>query len=412
MPNFGPGGSMAAGGRSVRRPGVSLIGDFTGVGPLLGGTRVSIPGFNNFTGQNLSHWQAARTSVVSGSSNTKVVDLSDSTGAGFGGAPSNINGSQFSRMAALATLLTNGGVPASKSSRFGDYHVAQAGGVPLTTFNQTILSLGSYASDSAGNANFGGCILEATAAGAPLQWQPSNNIDTFELFWAQNPGLGTFNYSVDSGSQTLLNQLNATLQVNKTTISAGTLGSHILKLAWASGLVWETGMVAFNSAVKEVSLINCGACGYTSAQLSTSAIALQPLPMIRTLAPSLMFSEGGVINDWVAGNSVATVQTNLQKIITNALSNNIDIILTTPNPSQPSGSGVSYAVQQTFVDMEVALARTNGIPCIDVWRLLGGTWENVNANGWAFDDLHLNGSGNAQVASFLNAAMVPGFISH
>jgi lysophospholipase L1-like esterase len=87
-----------------------------------------------------------------------------------------------------------------------------------------------------------------------------------------------------------------------------------------------------------------------------------------------------------------------------------DAILISSNPSDPA-SGVSLATQQGYVDDMKAMAITNNIPFIDVWRLFGGSFAAANASGYAFDDRHPSGAGYTQISTYLAQALTPGFRS-
>lgn len=363
-----------------------------------------IPGFHNFTGSNLSKWNAAKAARAAGTRNVKIIDWSDSTGAGYGATPTNANAVLSSRTAVLASLLGN----ASISSFFSDHNVANAtsGAVSLNTFDSRI-NLGSWVEDP--NTAFGGPTLIASAS-TPLTFAPLNSVDSFDIYYTTDPGFGSMSYQIDSGTVNTVNQ-NITLSVTKVTATA-TLGTHTLKLAQVSGAVGLVGVVAYNSAAKEFSLINPGYCGATSTNLTdtTGSFPWLNAAMVTTLGPDLSFIEGGQVNDWVQSVSRSTSLANLQTMITTAKASG-DVILTTANPSQASGTGISYATQQGYVDDMIALAIKNAIPCIDIWRLFGSTWETSNANGLNFDTAHPNGAGYAQIGGYFNRALTSGFRS-
>jgi lysophospholipase L1-like esterase len=362
-----------------------------------------VAGFHNFTGSNLSNWATARAAVLAGTRNAKILPFGDSTDAGFGSNAGVADGTH-GWPSKLVPLL---GVTASNSSWYGDYNQAAI----LTTFDPR-LALGSWAAYTPVEPfSFGGHLLTASASAGALSFTPTNSVDTFELTYATFIGAGSFSYQIDGGAPTTVSTNVAT---SVTTIPIPTtLGAHTLNILWVSGSVFISGARAYNSAAKQVSVINSGISGATSTQLAD--VGTFPWHVgneISTLAPDLTIIEGGVINNWVTGISRATTIANLQTMITAAKRAGAgDVILRTPNPSQ-AAAFVPYATQQGYVDDMIALAITNNIPCIDVWRLFGGTWEAANASGYNSDTAHPNGAGYAAIAGYIAQGLTPGFKSN
>lgn len=355
----------------------------------------NIVGLFNYNQAFLSNWFAGLAAQNAGTRNATVICVGDSTTAGWGGQGSaaQTNSIAYSYPAKLALLLGNG----ASSSWFGDKNtlIGGAGTISLPIFDARV-SLGSWTQTNSSTtaSTLGGSMLRASsAAGGPLALTPTNPVDTFDIYWAQNVTLGSMTAQIDSGATTPINE-NGAMGVNKTTVTAA-LGIHTLNLNWVSGLVFVVGVVAYNSTQKEISIINAGWSGSDVSatagigwNMNTSS-SWDPLTFLRTLSADLVIIDL-TINGWTAANSTGTDQANTQNIITAAQATGASVLLMTGVPSQISTAPTVQ--QQTWVTMVKALAVTNNCVCID-WTANFGSWVAANAAGEMFDSLHPNGFG-------------------
>lgn len=352
-------------------------------------------GFYNFTQNNLPNWKVAKAAVAGGTRNAILVPYGDSTTAGFGSvAGGQTNFVSQSYPTKLAALLAS-----ASASSFSGNHAA-------STDNDARVSVGSWGVDT--NATLGGFAF-STSGTTTFSFAPSNPIDTIDGFTFKNTGFGSFTVHVDGGaSLATVNLSNATAGILSISPISVPLGVHTIQLVPVSGAVYIHTIRAYNSASKEISIMNAGASGFNSTQLSDSSIWLSALIVLQAFAPDLTIIEGGIINDWCQGIAVATSQTNLQAMITAAKRSGAgDVFLLSPVPSNPAqiDAAPAYAVQQTYVDMMKALAISNGIGMVDVWRLFGGTFQS----SLMFNDVHPNGAGYQVIATNVNAALASGF---
>jgi lysophospholipase L1-like esterase len=371
--------------------GFSFDGGISGAGGGSGPPPI-IPGFFNFTGSNLSNWAAAKAATR----NAILIPWGDSTVAGFGsvagGSTGCVNNGWPAQLAALLSGASYSSCIASHNSTVG-------------TIDSRV-NWGSWTQDS--NATFGGhCVT--TAGTTTFSFTPTNQIDTIVLLNLQNTGLGTLTVNVDGGATLATVVTSGTGSMKKTTISCA-LGNHTINIQRTSGgSTYIHGIVAYNSAVKEISVLNGGWISGTSTNISQTGTFLTPLDVYKDYTPDLTIIEGGVIND-MRGASPAvpltTSQANLQTMITAAKVSG-DAILLTPAPLNPGQAGVAptLTVQASWVAMMKALAYSNNIPMIDPWTLFGGTYQAADM----FDDLHPNGTGYGLIAGYVSSALAPGF---
>jgi lysophospholipase L1-like esterase len=365
---------------------------------------VSTAGFHGFTGFNLPNWNTALGLRAAGTRNAKLVCVGDSTTMGIGADGSNhANGANLGWPAQLAQMVSNSGY----GSWFGDHNVELGGTLTLAQFD-TRVSIGSWVSTGNGTQTMGGPMMRATSAsGGPLAFTPRNYVDTFDVYTFTNNVAASLSIQIDAGSATTLSQNSANSLV-KTTLTT-TLGSHALNVNWISGTPFLVGVYGYNSAAKEISIINAGISGGVvgtttgTGWTSQSGNPWAPLAVLEAVAPDLTIINLN-INDCNAGTAQSTYVAALQSIITAAKVSG-DVIITSANPTTTSAS---LGTQATYVGYVSALATTNAIPFIDIFNLWGG----VNQSQWMFNGLHPNFSGYTQIAGYILKAITPHFVSH
>jgi lysophospholipase L1-like esterase len=357
-------------------------------------------GYSNFTGTNLTKWVAAKAARAAGTRNATVLAIGDSTTAGLG-AGSTGGGDQnaipFSWPNQLAGLMAN----SSASSML-------AGHGQSVNFDSRIAINSGWATAGA-DVSVGGRMYATSGAGR-LSFTPTNQVDTFvvKFITIAAGGLGTMNASIDAGATTLINEGLAT-GVGSQTFTT-TLGNHTFNLDWVSGTVYVNEIISYNSAAKEISIYNGGWSSSRTTDWLGSTNVWNPFPFMATIAADLNIVDL-TINDAFLGTGVSTYSTNLQLIITQLLPTG-SVILMSGNPIDPVASSIPLATQAQYVAAMKALSVSNNVPMIDVFSLFGGTYANAVANGWVFGDgFHLNATGYAQIAGYVNRALASGFVS-
>lgn len=352
---------------------------------VVGDGNLNFAALSNFTNSSLPIYRAARNATNAGSGNTRVCFVGDSTtgGAGAGGANGVTNGVASSFPTQLAALVPH----ASWSSFFADHNSFGSNSVALSTFDARI-NEGSYNVITGSDpTTAGGYLLFDSAGSTQFTFTPTNNVDTFLFFYPINTTFGATNVSINGGSPTTVSQVGSASNGQQT--FSATLGSNTIDLVRSSGTSYINGVIAYNSAQAEVSLINLGGDGWTINDWSTAASPWSPFNYFSTLACKLTIIDV-TINDWNAGTSLATFQTQTQALITAAVNAGSDVMLMTGVPSSTSLS--SNAQQQTYVSVYKTLSTSNSIPLLD-WTKVWVDWNTANANGWMFDTRHPNATG-------------------
>jgi lysophospholipase L1-like esterase len=369
-------------------------------GAALSGDDPLPTGFYNFTGFNLSNWQAALAAQRRGASNAIIGCLGDSTVAGQGASYNELasNAKSLSWPTQLATLIPNG----SWSSVWGDNNVIAASG-DLHAFDARLNRSGWTVNNTRASGTLCGKFFHGTPSASSHSFTPTNPIDTIEIWYAQSPENGHFTIDVDGGSP--LATVNcagpdAFLKVMATC----PLGAHTINLQRTTSSAHEiylAALSAYNSAIKEVSVYNLGGCRWGSADFVVDGHPWNTLPAITAIAPNLMIFQAGIINDWDDGIPLPTVTSNMKRVIDALKSVKCDVILMSGAPSE-AGVYASYAKQAAYVANMKSLAYAANVPFIDVWGLFGGKWVSSAMN----DSLHPNKVGYERIAGYALTAVL------
>lgn len=341
----------------------------------------------------LPKWGAARANVLAGTSNAKLLCLGDSTIAGFGAKPSNANSAAYSLPAILAQQLTANGLNSSWQSRWTDNEWVLSG-VALGTADSRV-SMGAWTVGAA--ATLGGRALLTQSIGSPLTFTPTSAVDSFDFYYFNGPGQGSLTLSFNGGTTTTINEVNASYALAMAT-KTGTLGAATLTVQQSSATpVYCIGVVAYDSTVKEVSVINAGWSGANASAFSDSAFPFSSIGTLSFLAPDLTIIDL-TINDANGGTSLSAYQTSLQAIITQAAVSG-DVILLGGVPVVTTAS--STARQLAVNNMAAAVAaknKINFISMIDLW----GSQAAIATAGYGYaDGIHMNSSGYAAQAAII-----------
>lgn len=369
---------------------------------LLGGARLpSVPGFYNFTGSNLSVWNTALAAQQAGTADAIISAVGNSTTAGVGAANSGFTGNPKSKSwpAQLAGLISGG----KSDNIFSDNRTTQqAGAGAFPIFDTRVAFSGGISVTTTAGVTFdtlGGNLLTLSSAGT-LSFTPANSFDTIFYGYVRAPANGSYAINVDGGSALATVNTAGTNGFLTSTISGITLGNHTINLVWISGTSYPVFIATYNSAVKQISVYNIGACGWNSANFNETTYPWNAAPAVAAVPSHLIIYEGGVINDWQGANSASTFQNNIASWLAYVKARTTaSIILMSGAPSNP---GVSYATQLTYINAMKAQAYLSGVPFINQWELRGGVWVSADMN----DSLHDNQTGYALQAGNVNQAIM------
>jgi lysophospholipase L1-like esterase len=323
----------------------------------------------------LPHWRAAIAKMRNGASviHPRVIIGSDSTiagGSGVGGT-NIINITYY-----LAACLQQNGIQANNNGVLGTGPLYSGTGVSFSRLTTDArFTAGSWIQYSS-LPTLGGETAGASAAGAPLVYAPNagspnhNPINTFEIYYPSwnFVGLGmfgSFTATATGGTAVAINGTTGTDQLYTAVATASsTSATNMVSLNWtangAGNNAAEVGIDAYNSAVSSVQIFNTGVSGAVLAQWMTNiGFITDPLVTLEYLAPVLTIIEFGP-NDLSAGNSAASVKTELQTAITAAqLSGDVMLMTWTPDLRSPS-------LTPSYLAMAKALAAADNIPLYDL----------------------------------------------
>lgn len=345
---------------------------------------------------NLMTWRKAVASVRQGDANATVLCIGDSTTAGYGAGGTGWSGAKArATPKVLADILTAAGIRAGVASFIGSQNVGDAN---LATYDPR-LSFGAGWSEFAAQLALGGRLLQNSTTTNPIAFTPAGQFDKIDVWYNTYPGLGSFTVNVDGSATLATIDQNGGADLKKTTLTT-TLGTHTVNLARASGLAFIFGVVAYNSAEKEVSILNAGSSGSTSSDLVAAGDPYQYFPAISKIAPALSIINIGV-NDWDIGAPVDTYSSNVQSLVTQCKLSG-DVVLVVPPPSATAAA--SADTQSQFRAALKSLGAANNVPVVD----LSSRWTSqasALAHGFYVDDLHPAGVGYADIASAISSVL-------
>jgi lysophospholipase L1-like esterase len=330
----------------------------------------------------LRKFRTAIAKVKSNQANCKVLCLGDSTTFGTGSNNSNTGDLKpFAYPTQLQAMMNSAGINSHANSFMGY-------GSP--TFenngsNDARIVEGNSWTNFGSNAALGGTLFENTGSTTnALSFTPTVPVDTFVIYYITAVGNGTFSAGFNSATPT--NQSTNSANGFATLTISSTLGINTLNLKYVSGgNIFIQGVEAYDSSKKWIDFINAGWPGAKASDISSNPAFYSPLSGIGFLAPDLTLLNIG-INDWGAGTSLSSFQTNVQSVITECQLSG-DVIIISPAPS--AASSTSVATQQTYVTVMKNLAITNNIPFIDWWTRMGLQSTNT-AMYWTSNALHPN----------------------
>lgn len=370
------------------------------------GTVTSIASeFAGVTSQSLARWRKALANVRTGQGRAKVACVGDSTTTGWG-AGTSTNGLAGARAKSfptyLASVLAGMGLPTNTNSIWGTANLdnGQTIGVLLYgDYDTRVVYPSTFTSPSASPLvdSLGGRLFRCASPNtSSLVFTPTGSIDTVNVHYVKNSGNGTFTINFDGGATAATVDSNAAgaLAAQNLTIAAGAHDVRVQRSV--GGTVFVVGIEAYLSTAPAIDIWNMGAPGWKAGDWAYSVNAWSPANAIQYANPDLTFINLG-INDWKdTPTDIATYTTNMQTVITAAKSGGGSCILVVPFPSQTTRASV--AQQASFVQAIYSLASANGCGVVDMTSRFA-SWDAANALGFAYNDLHPNSYGYADMAA-------------
>lgn len=351
------------------------------------------PYLYNFNGSNLNNWHRAFTAVQNGTRNARIMCVGDSTTAGQGTSPYYT----YSYPTRL-TIALNNYVVANRSSFNGSI---------LQTATDIWTYVGAW---SGGNASFMGVCAQNGNNVDTATFAPPNAVDTLEIWWNRGAAQGSMDVKIDGVLNQTIVQTGAT-GLGHTVIST-TLGVHTFAFTPNPHDASVCLALAYNSAIKEVSVINMGCAGCTVANVATNSNPYNPRSTLTAAnyAPDLIILGPLGINSVDALTATDTIRASYQSIIADFKNSGADIVLVS---LLPGAFVANTEVPQIQMNQAMyALADANNLPLVDSFNLVGGSWGVMNARGLSLDTLHPKAAGYQIEVDTLVPALLPGFRSY
>lgn len=330
-------------------------------------------------------WRLALAKVRDGARDAKILFVGDSITTGYGDTTT-------------STVPTIGSFPYRASTLFNSplYPAAPGLGIPPTATGDIVdqrwtVGTGWSLGTSVG---FAQNMYTGTSPAGTLVFTPGavGVYDSFDVYYVGTTGTGTLTATATGGTPVVQNMTSGCTGICKITATAllpSTTNALTLSM---TGLGYIVGVEPFYSNVPTIRFANAGVGGSTTTEWADSG-SFYSLASIEAYQPDLTIIELGV-NDAGASISAATVQTNLEAIITAAQISGDVIIMT-----MPPSSGTPYSTYELLYQPVFALLSASyNAPLIDVWTRFGGTYDS----SWMYDNYHLNEDGSWDIAGAIN----------
>lgn len=348
--------------------------------------------FGSFVASGMPLWSAAVNAMKAGMRNAKIVCWGDSTTKGTGalGSGSPTNARSHSYPFKLAGLLGAAGIASKASSVHGMN--GETTSTLYAAYNPEA-SFDTPADWTQVAQTWGGLAFRTNINSSKMHWTPTGQVDTFEIYVAKLATGGTMNVSFDSsGTPTETFGTGGTpSDLIKKTYSVA-LGTHTIDFHKSGGsecIVMHC--IAYNSAVKNVLILNGGQGGATAAQMSQSTVGYSHIQTVTAFAPDLCIINCG-LNDF-AGTSQASFEASLNLMVDTAQLSG-DALLVFPN-SRGNGN------EPSFVTYFQNVAAAQNVPFINIQNVLGSLAVANAAGDMSGDSLHPSEQGYTKIAQFI-----------
>lgn len=354
---------------------------------------------------NLALWKTAKLRVQGGGGNATVLCVGDSVTAGAGSTAGNSSMGSNAHSASwpyqLAPFLTSAGLNASNSSWIGgNGNIAGLGANTWTDYDSRI-AMG--AATNSGLGTLGSNVLQLAASGAAATFTPLNNVDTAVILGMRTGAAATINANGGSALATFTASNGAPFfTVKSSPVSLGSAGAYAIGVASAASNFFLSGVVAYNSAVSEVSVLGAGWYGAIAMNVGPNP----PTPTswvgtdgILAIAPDLTIV-ALTLNDSVTGTAIPVYGQALQNIITAGKASG-DVLLIIEHDV----SSETLAAIGPYRQVVQNLAIQNGCGVID-FSIMWGLYANWGAAWGSGDGTHLNAAGQSQYAQIVAATLM------
>jgi lysophospholipase L1-like esterase len=311
-----------------------------------------------------------------------VAFVGDSTTAGAFAGDANAHRRSGSYPSRLCALFNAAGIPSQDDNIWGAAELSWSG-----YYEKLSIATGWGA---ASGLSLGGNMWVNASNSNPLIFTPSDNTNTFTVYYPNHSAFCPFNITDNSGhtktvtpSGTSQNVVSATLGV----ADGVTLGANTYSITRnGSSSVYVVGFEAYDSTAPKLAFWNMGWSGAKSTDWSNSAQPYSPNRALLTLSSQIDHVDINLgINDW----SYNTGRTAFY-IAMSAIKQAVTICgqsYTLPFPT--SVDSTTYELQDAYNNEIKSIAKHAQAPIVDFKRLFS-SWETANSNGYAADGHHPN----------------------
>ena len=344
---------------------------------------------NLLSGQYFPNWRNGLRQQKQGTRRTKLLLIGDSTtyGSGSTGAnpPSPGSTSWPSQFAALYNPVTPCSIGLSAPWGATDTRWAIAGWVT-------------------GAAAYGFASL-GWIAGAPgvadATFTPAVSCDTFDIYYVQAGGLGSFSAAIDAAANTgVVRSTNGAAGVAKYTVAGAVGGGHVLHIGNVTlNSVAIVAVEAYNSVTPVVSVGNVGIPGTSAYQWSDNGGAVAPVGSLATLkayAPDLTIVSLGGINDANLSVSLSNYQLAINTIVPAAQVSG-DVLLVSAVPSRLAAPGNVTGYEALCATFLSTYSQNNNVGFLDLYNR-NYPPAKFDGFGWYNDNFHYTTIGYADYA--------------
>jgi hypothetical protein len=357
-----------------------------------------VPASRAVVASQYPHARKALANVRSGTSNMKVAMIGDSTMLGRAASTTNsYSGARpYNQPAQLAKYLTAAGVTANNNSIFGSGTVF-TNLANITAYDSRFTGSGSGLSTT-GAYCMGANVFQQNAA-STLTFTPTSSLTNYVVYYIDQSGVFTIDIG---GSGTVTVTGGGTGSMLSATISAAASTSP-LNINWSSGTAYPFGMLGWNSAVPEVSVVTMGWAGggvqnWSNTNPSNPA-SHNALASLTLFAPDLTIIRAG-INDWITATNtnIGNFITQLTAVVTTAQASGDVLLEISPYGSTTSATPATQAQMNAIVAAIYQVADANQCSVnnnVTRW----GSATAMNALGYYDTDvLHYTKIGYADLA--------------
>lgn len=333
------------------------------------------PAYKNFRPVNMKRWRRAKARVLAGTGRGRICFVGDSTTYGIG-ATDGVGRKVQAFPAMVAKQMALQGIPTIAQN------LHNGRGSSFSTFDPTFTTAAGWSYSTI--ETLGGALWGNSSTTNTLQWLPTVNVDTFEIYTPQNSGYGTSSWAINAGGATNIVQAGTSALIKTTAID--TLGSNTLNIARVSGQCYLSGVIAYDSTTPAVDIVNMGRGALTSTILNDSTNPWSPVPAMSVYAPDLIVLTPG-INDYttsIYNIPIGTYKTNLNSILS-AWTAVADVVIVIPTPSAESRAPVSQQKQYNQITRDAAYKFD--LPVIDMVEAWAA-YTSSDDLGYMFDNVH------------------------